>query len=164
MKFELHSNVVVNLNGAKAKGVIISARIKSQPTYSDTKTCFVYLVQFPKWEYVNGLGNVRVFAISEKLIENEPVFIPKNGEETIQVLYAKIRPLNYATNQKILAIKTLREIAFEERWYLDAAGNPNNMGLAEAKTAIENMGAFVDFIREHGRVPRMGSGLTLNYL
>ena len=56
---------------------------------------------------------------------------------------------NYQTNQKLLAIKTLRE------W--TSKNTLDYIGLADAKWAIENWERFYSFVVEYDRLPVNGN-------
>lgn len=67
---------------------------------------------------------------------------------------AAIRPLAFTSHEKILAVRTLRDLSKEDHEF------PYQFGLADSKWAIENFDSFLSFIRHHGRLPREGFSHT----
>lgn len=87
-----------------------------------------------------------------QFFEANKVFTPKDGKETVELLKNSIGKLNYQGNQKIMAIKALRELSVAERWY-SHFGSVTPMRLADAKYAVENFDAFCGFIVLNNRLP-----------
>ncbi len=57
----------------------------------------------------------------------------------------------FQSNEKISAIKALRTLATDEKWYGDKV-----MNLGDAKDAIERWGMFRAFALKNGRAPNPG--------
>lgn len=100
------------------------------------------------------LANVRPELVGPltQFFEANKVFTPKDGKETVELLKNSIGKLNYQGNQKIMAIKALRELSVAERWY-SHFGSVTPMRLADAKYAVENFDAFCGFIVLNNRLP-----------
>ena len=56
----------------------------------------------------------------------------------------------YQTTQKIAAIKALRQLAMDNKWV------EVTTGFGDAKWAIENFTAFIDFVEKNHRLPKPG--------
>ena len=56
----------------------------------------------------------------------------------------------YQTTQKIAAIKALRQLAVDNKWV------EVTIGLGDAKWAVENFNAFIDFVEKNHRLPKPG--------
>jgi len=67
----------------------------------------------------------------------------------VDVLNSSISSLRYWSDEKIRAIKLLRELSKQYNLYSDNTA----MGLADAKYAVENWHDFVRFITNNGRLP-----------
>lgn len=66
-------------------------------------------------------------------------------ENMSAMLVSEIQTLKFQTTEKIAAIKKLREIALRDCRC--------EMGLAEAKYAIENWDRFIQYVRIHNTIP-----------
>jgi predicted RecB family endonuclease len=72
-------------------------------------------------------------------------------EPTIaQIIRNAVTQLDYKISQKIAAIKALRQLAVDNKW------TENVIGLGDAKWAIENFTAFIDFVEKNHRLPKPG--------
>ena len=64
---------------------------------------------------------------------------------------AAIKGLNYLDNQKIEAIKKLREVAGDKK---QNGFNVSKLRLADAKWAVENWEKWIAFVELNGRLPK----------
>lgn len=73
-----------------------------------------------------------------------------------------IEPLRYTTDQKIQAIKTLRQLAVDHNWLTSDNAVRNNFdgklsfSLDDSKWAIENFPTFIAFVEKNDRLPFKG--------
>jgi hypothetical protein len=85
------------------------------------------------------------------------MFKPTMGEDVeIEILKANglttilkraVEGLRYNSDQKIMAIKALRQAVADDKGF---------MGLADAKYAVENWASFLAFVEQNGRLPQNG--------
>jgi len=92
-------------------------------------------------------------------------YLVATAEGIINLIREKIFVLDYAGNSKVKAMKLLRQMSLDEKWFpsIGLLGGYDIMGLADAKTIIENLPAYIDFVYLHGRLPKRGFGLTPNF-
>lgn|ERR1035437_814865 len=73
------------------------------------------------------------------------------GSDMANIIQAEISSFDYNGSQKIPALKHLRQLTIDHDWL---AGD--NMGLADAKWAVENFSAFMAFVQKNDRLPIPG--------
>lgn len=73
------------------------------------------------------------------------------GSDMSKIIRAEISTFDYNGSQKIAALKHLRQLTIDHNW-LDG----DNMGLADAKWAVENFSAFIAFVQKNDRLPLGG--------
>lgn len=74
-----------------------------------------------------------------------------NGTTLAQKCIAAVTKLNYKGNEKISAIKALREV-----FPCNEPNRSSTLGLAEAKWAVENWEKWIEFVKQNNRVPANG--------
>ena len=73
-----------------------------------------------------------------------------SGVTMADMIREAIGGLDYKFSQKIMAIKALRQLAVDNKWV------EVTIGLGDAKWAIENFTAFIDFVEKNHRLPKPG--------
>ena len=70
-----------------------------------------------------------------------------DGRLMAEQIRSAIKHLRFAGDQKILAIKTLRELVSTKKW------TSFGMGLGDAKWAVEHLDQFLRFVETNNRIP-----------
>ena len=93
-----------------------------------------------KTELETVMTRIMGIPVEEVIIEDAE----KPTKNLVEILTNAVEKFRFTSDQKILAIKSLREAAQSTGRFL---------GLADAKYAVDNWGEFIAFVRKYETIP-----------
>lgn len=94
------------------------------------------------------IGKVQLLEILSRNFNTTVEDVTIVGSDMANIIQAEISTFEYNGSQKIAAIKHLRQLTIDHNWL-----GGGNMGLGDAKWAVENFSRFMAFVQKNDRLP-----------